>query len=66
MLIKKRKKKIRLLMQAPSLEDSFVRIFWGLLREREIFPLPEMLRIGLDRNKAGGGERHDPPLETRI
>lgn len=53
-------------MQAPSLEDSFVRIFWGLLREREIFPLPEMLRIGLDRNKAGGGERHDPPLEMRI
>lgn len=53
-------------MQAPSLEDSFVRIFWGLLREREIFPLPELLRIGLDRNKAGGGESRDPPLETRI
>lgn len=30
-----------------------VRLFWGLLRERRIFPLLETLSIGLDKNKAG-------------
>jgi len=31
-----------------------------------MFLLLETLSIGLDINKAGGGERHGPPLERGI